>query len=192
VTVGTLTSLTSLTLRGVDAMNVQLHGLRDLRLERISIEMCMVCGDDPFLLVPSVASREPHDCGAYTRRIDLRRGQLGQGPQAPNAAQGPQFDDGTRGPQGAPGPNVSSAHSAHSGLPDHEPPVSTEHTIDAIARAAEPCEYERYVYRRLACPLIAHMHGLSLLFHANLAQFDEAYRYALRCTLPVVGIGTGP
>jgi hypothetical protein len=59
--------------------------------------------------------------------------------------------------------------------------------IDAIARAAELCEYERYVHRRLACPLIAHMHGLSLLFHANLAQFDEAYRYALRCTLPIVG-----
>lgn len=70
--------------------------------------------------------------------------------------------------------------------------MSTERTIDAIARAAEMCEYERYVHRRLACPLIAHMHGLSLLFHANLAQFDEAYRYALRCTLPVVGIGTGP
>ena len=163
VTVGSLTSLTSLTLRGVDALNVQLHGLKDMRLERISIEMCMVCGDDPFLLVPSVAAREPHDCGAYTRRIDLRRPRAPRAPLAPRAPR------------------------AHT---DHEAPSaeSTERTIDAIARAAELCEYERYVHRRLACPLIAHMHGLSLLFHANLAQFDEAYRYALRCTLPIVGI----
>jgi hypothetical protein len=147
-TVGTLTSLTSLTLRGVDALNVQLYGIRGLRLERVSIEMCMVCGDDPFLLVPAIAAREPHDCGAYTRRIELSRGS-----------------------------------SAAAAAPEYE------QKIDALARASELCEYERYIHRRLMCPLISHMHGLRLLFHATLEQFDEAYRYALRCTLPTVIAG---
>lgn len=71
-TIGSIATLTSLTLRHVDAMNTHLGHIGPLlRLDAIHVEMCVVCADCPILASDS-AARAPHECSAYTRTIARR------------------------------------------------------------------------------------------------------------------------
>lgn len=71
-TIGSIATLTSLTLRHVDAMNTHLGHIGPLlRLDTIHVEMCVVCADCPILASDS-AARAPHECSAYTRTIARR------------------------------------------------------------------------------------------------------------------------
>jgi hypothetical protein len=140
--IAALTTLRTLRLRAVDAIGLHLGDLRGLRLSTLCIEMCILCCDDPFLLMPSVARVGGHDCCAYARRIDLTRADVER--------------------------------------------VAVEDVVDALAAAADPSEYELYLQRRLACPLLANHQGLRLLFRASLSQFDDTYRDALALAVLLV------
>jgi hypothetical protein len=141
-TIGTFTTLTTLSLYAVEAIVLQLWDLRNLRLTRLRADVCSLCGDDAFLLHPSIARASGHDCAEYTRRMDLTPVDVASG--------------------------------------------TVQEIVDTLARAAEPSDYECYIHRRLACPLMSHHHGLRNLFLANLAQFDDTYRVALTQAVPLL------
>jgi hypothetical protein len=71
--IGAMTTLKSLTLCHVDAINFHFEHIGTaLRLDAIRVDLCVVCADDAALVHSSVCMRSNHECSEYTRRVDSR------------------------------------------------------------------------------------------------------------------------